>query len=71
VFSSRSFDQLGGSIDHASNDVDDVSNVLSQLLRKRRNTVIVGDSVANVEKVARKVMQRLERGNVEGELRYI
>jgi len=69
VFSSRPFDQLSGSIDHVIDDVDDASNVLNQLVRNRRNTVIVGDSVANVEEVARRVRQRLERGNVEGELR--
>lgn len=56
---------------HAINDVDDVSNVLSQVVRKRRNAVIVGDSVANLEEVARRLMQRLERGNVEGELRIL
>nr|KYP73617.1 hypothetical protein KK1_006261 [Cajanus cajan] len=50
---------------------DDVSSVLSELVSKRRNTVIVGDSLASAEGVARGVMERLERGKVQGELRFV
>ncbi|XP_061354662.1 protein SMAX1-LIKE 3-like [Gastrolobium bilobum] len=75
VSPSRSFGQFGGSffksIDHANNDVDDVTSALSELVSKRRNTVIVGESLANAEGVARGVMDRLERGIVQGELRYV
>jgi ATP-dependent Clp protease ATP-binding subunit ClpB len=70
VSSSISFNQLGGSIDHVIND--DVSSVFSELVNKRRNTIIVGESLENVEEVAKGVMQKLERGNVDqGELRYM
>ncbi|KAJ1432429.1 P-loop containing nucleoside triphosphate hydrolase [Sesbania bispinosa] len=75
VSPSRSFGQFGGSftksIDHVNNDVDDVTSALSELVSKRRNTVIVGESLANAEGVARGVMERLERGNVSGEFRYV
>jgi len=50
---------------------DDVTSVLSELVRKRRNTVIVGESVSIAEGVARGVMERFEVGNVPGELRYV
>ncbi|KAL2324979.1 hypothetical protein Fmac_024037 [Flemingia macrophylla] len=70
---SATFGQLGGPfmkpLDHVNND--DVTSVLSELVRRRRNTVIVGESVANVEGVARGVMERFEVGNVPGDLRYV
>jgi len=66
----RSFSQFGGSfiksMDHVSDEVagvDDVTSALNALVSKRRNTVIVGESLASAEGVARGVMQRLERGN--------
>ncbi|KAL9319031.1 hypothetical protein ACSQ67_015548 [Phaseolus vulgaris] len=74
----RSFTQLGGSfiksMDHVSDEVagvDDVTSALNALVSKRRNTVIVGESLASAEGVARGVMQRLERGNPQGELRFV
>ncbi|KAK7343950.1 hypothetical protein VNO77_13095 [Canavalia gladiata] len=73
VSPSRLFGQVGGSfikpMDHVNND--DVASVLSELVKRRRNTVIVGESVANTEGVARGVMERFEVGNVPGDLRYV
>ncbi|KAG4907002.1 hypothetical protein AAZX31_20G064200 [Glycine max] len=71
---SRSFGQFGASfksIDHVGDHVDDVTSVLSELVSKRRNTVIVGESLASAEGVARGVMERLETGSVQGELRFV
>ncbi|XP_027364635.1 protein SMAX1-LIKE 3-like [Abrus precatorius] len=73
VSPSRPFGQVGGSfikpLDHVNNE--DVTSVLSELVKRRRNTVIVGESVANAEGVARGVMERFEVGNVPGDLRYV
>ncbi|TKY51758.1 Chaperone protein ClpB1 [Spatholobus suberectus] len=73
VSPSGPFGQVGGPcikpLDHVNND--DVTSVLSELVRRRRNTVIVGESVANAEGVARGVMERFEVGNVPGDLRYV
>ncbi|ESW16225.1 hypothetical protein PHAVU_007G138900 [Phaseolus vulgaris] len=73
VSPSRPFGQVGGQfikpLDRVNND--DVTSVLSELVRKRRNTVIVGESVTNAEGVARGVMERFEVGNVPGDLRYV
>ncbi|RDX75639.1 Protein SMAX1-LIKE 3, partial [Mucuna pruriens] len=75
---SSSFGQFGApfirSMDHANDDVgdvDDVSSALSELVSKRRNTVLVGESLVSAEGVARGVMERLERGNAQGELRFV
>ncbi|KAK7393124.1 hypothetical protein VNO78_21578 [Psophocarpus tetragonolobus] len=77
---SSSFDQFRApfirSLDHANDDVsdvDDVTSVLSELVSKRRNTVIVGESLASAEGVSREVMERLEKGNNvdQGELRFV
>lgn len=42
---------------------EDVNNVLSVMLNKRKNTVIVGECLATAEGVARGVMEISERGN--------
>ncbi|KHN37894.1 hypothetical protein glysoja_017018 [Glycine soja] len=69
--SSGPFGQVAGgsfmkpNLDHVNND--DVTSVLSELVR-RKNTVIVGEGVANAEGVAREVMERFEVGNVPGDL---
>ncbi|RZB44758.1 protein SMAX1-LIKE 3-like [Glycine soja] len=73
VSPSGPFGQVGGSfmkpnLDHVNND--DVTSVLSELA-KRRNTVIVGESVTNAEGVVRGVIERFEVGNVPGDLRYV
>ncbi|CAI8603946.1 unnamed protein product [Vicia faba] len=68
---------LGGSnsftntkpIEYVNND--DVTSVLNELVRRRRNTVIVGESVSNAEGVAKGVMERFEVGNIPNELRYV
>ncbi|KAE9589808.1 hypothetical protein Lal_00021592 [Lupinus albus] len=69
---SRPYGQVEGSfmkpIDYANND--DMTSVLSELV-KRRNIVIVGESLANAEGVARGVMDKFEVGNVPQELRYV
>ncbi|RDX91494.1 Protein SMAX1-LIKE 3, partial [Mucuna pruriens] len=73
VSPSGPFGQVGGPfinpLDHVNND--DITSVLSELVRRRRNTVIVGESVVNAEGVARGVMERFETGNVPGDLRYV
>ncbi|CAL0321214.1 unnamed protein product [Lupinus luteus] len=72
VSQSRPYGQVGASlmkpIDYVNND--DVSSVLSELV-KRRNIVIVGESLVNAEGVARGVMEKFEVGNVPEELRYV
>ena len=73
VSQSRPFGQFGGSfikhVEHVNGD--DVTSVLNELVKRRRNTVIVGESLANAEGVARGVMERFEVGNVPGDLRYV
>ncbi|KAL1342300.1 protein SMAX1-LIKE 3 isoform X1 [Arachis hypogaea] len=64
--SSRPFDQL-----FMKNDDDEVVSVLNELVKRRRNTVIVGESLSNVEGVAKGVMEKFEVGNVPMELRYV
>ncbi|GAU16957.1 hypothetical protein TSUD_37150, partial [Trifolium subterraneum] len=70
---SRPYGQVGNSytkpIDSLNND--DVTSVLNELVKRRRNTVIVGESVSNAEGVAKGVMERFEIGNVPNELRYV
>lgn len=72
VSPSRSFGQFEASvmrsIDHVN---DDVTSALSELVSKRRNTIIVGESLSSAEGVARGVMEKLEGGNVQGELRFV
>ena len=64
--SSGPFGQVAGgsftkpNLDYVNND--DVTSVLSELVR-RKNTVIVGEGVANAEGVAREVMERFEVRN--------
>lgn len=51
---------------------EDVMSVVKELSNKRkRNIVIVGECVASAEGVFRGVMEKFERGNVPGELRYV
>ncbi|KAG6630767.1 protein SMAX1-LIKE 3-like [Carya illinoinensis] len=51
---------------------EDVMSVLNELSNKRkRNTVIVGECLASAEGVFRGVMEKCERGDVPGELRYM
>ncbi|XP_052183416.1 protein SMAX1-LIKE 3-like [Diospyros lotus] len=52
---------------------DDVMSVINSLLsKKRRNTVIVGESLASAEAVVRGVIDKFERGDVkEDHLRYV
>ncbi|XP_004496117.1 protein SMAX1-LIKE 3-like [Cicer arietinum] len=70
---SRPFGQVGGSfnkpIECANND--DVTSFLNELVNRRRNTVVVGESVVNAEGVVKGVMERFEVGNVPCELRYV
>ncbi|KAK7836899.1 protein smax1-like 3 [Quercus suber] len=50
---------------------EDVMSVLNELSNKRkRNIVIVGECLASAEGVVRGVMDKFERGNVPGELRF-
>lgn len=64
---SRPFGQVGGSFINN----DDVTSVLSELVKRKRNMVIVGESLDNVEGVVKGVMERFEAGNVPGDLRYV
>ncbi|KAA8534584.1 hypothetical protein F0562_032157 [Nyssa sinensis] len=51
---------------------DDVMSVLETLMNnKRKNTVIVGERLAGAEGVVRGVMDKIERGDVPGDLRYV
>ncbi|XP_057978881.1 protein SMAX1-LIKE 3-like [Malania oleifera] len=51
---------------------DDVMSVLDRLMTKRRrNTVIVGECLASIECLVRKVMDKFERADVPGHLRYV
>jgi hypothetical protein len=51
---------------------EDVMSVVKELSNKRnRNTVIVGECLASADGVFRGVMEKFERGNVPGELRYV
>ncbi|KAG4983017.1 hypothetical protein JHK87_027766 [Glycine soja] len=77
---SRSFGHFGGSFksmedlvhdDAGDHVVDDVTSVLSELVSKRRNTVIVGESLASPEGIVRGLIENLERGSVQGELRFV
>ncbi|KAI4347768.1 hypothetical protein L6164_008551 [Bauhinia variegata] len=72
--SSSPFGHFGVSLmkpfDHIKN-TDDVTSVLSEILNKRRNTVILGENLASAEGVARGVMERFERGNIPGDLKYM
>ncbi|XP_044460884.1 protein SMAX1-LIKE 3-like [Mangifera indica] len=54
--------------DEARND--DVMSVLCTLVNKRRNTVIVGTCLASSEGIIRGVVEKFERGQVPGDLRY-
>ncbi|XP_038689675.1 protein SMAX1-LIKE 3-like [Tripterygium wilfordii] len=56
-------------IDQARND--DVMCVLNSLLNKKRNTIVIGECLAKTESVIRGVMEKFERGNVPGELKYV
>ncbi|GMI84949.1 SMAX1-like 3 [Hibiscus trionum] len=49
----------------------DVTNVLSTIVNRRGNTVIIGESVAIAESVVRGVMDKFEKGQVSGDLRYL
>ena len=50
---------------------EDVTNVLNTVVNKRGNTVIIGESVAIAERVVRGVMDKFEKGQVSGDLRYV
>lgn len=54
--------------DEARND--DVMSVLCTLVNKRRNTVIVGGCLATTEGIIRGIVDKFERGQVPGDLRY-
>ncbi|KAE9619236.1 hypothetical protein Lal_00047275 [Lupinus albus] len=73
VSSSRPFGQVEGSffkpIDYVNNK--DVTSILSELVKMKRNIIIVGESLTNVEVVAKGVMGRFEVGNVPEDLRYV
>ncbi|XWS65682.1 hypothetical protein CRYUN_Cryun05aG0134300 [Craigia yunnanensis] len=49
---------------------EDVTNVLNTVVNKRGNAVIIGESVAIAESVVRGVMDKFEKGQVSGDLRY-
>ncbi|XVF41295.1 hypothetical protein PTKIN_Ptkin01aG0269100 [Pterospermum kingtungense] len=49
---------------------EDITNVLNIVVNQRRNTVIIGESVSIAESVARGVMDKFEKGQVSGDLRY-
>ncbi|KAK8651449.1 hypothetical protein V6N13_141050 [Hibiscus sabdariffa] len=57
-------------LDQVRNE-QDVTNVLSTIVNRRGNTVIIGESVAIAESVVRGVMDKFEKGQVSGDLRYL
>uniref|UniRef100_A0A5B7AAU6 Clp R domain-containing protein n=1 Tax=Davidia involucrata TaxID=16924 RepID=A0A5B7AAU6_DAVIN len=51
---------------------EDVMSVLDTMMnKKRKNTVIVGECLASAEGVIRGVMDKIERGDVPGDLSYV
>ncbi|KAK6147328.1 hypothetical protein DH2020_018240 [Rehmannia glutinosa] len=52
---------------------DDVCNIIESLLtsRKRRSLVIVGECVSKIEITVKKLMDRIDRGNVPKDLREV
>ncbi|KAJ0102943.1 hypothetical protein Patl1_05852 [Pistacia atlantica] len=54
--------------DEARND--DVMSVLCTLVNKKRNTLIVGGCLATTEGIIRGIVEKFERGQVPGDLRY-
>ncbi|GLT57031.1 hypothetical protein SLA2020_300350 [Shorea laevis] len=56
-------------LDHVRNE--DVTNVLNSIANKRRNTIIVGECLATAEAVVRGVMDKYEKGQAPGDLRYV
>ncbi|KAA8539101.1 hypothetical protein F0562_025793 [Nyssa sinensis] len=51
---------------------DDVKSLLDTMMnKKRKNTVIVGECLASAEGVVRGVMDKIERGDVPGDLSYV
>ncbi|KAK6228450.1 Clp [Theobroma cacao] len=50
---------------------EDVTNVLNTVVNKRRNTVIIGECIGSAESVVRGVMDKFEKGQVSGDLRYM
>lgn len=63
-----SLTSLAKPVDQVRNE--DITNVLNTILNKRRNTVIIGESLAIAESVAKGVMDKFEKGQVSGDLRY-
>ncbi|KAK8475363.1 hypothetical protein V6N13_137112 [Hibiscus sabdariffa] len=57
-------------LDQVRND-QDVNNVMSRIVNGRGNTVIIGESVAIAESVVKGVMDKFEKGQVSGDLRYL
>ncbi|KAJ7970664.1 Protein SMAX1-LIKE 3 [Quillaja saponaria] len=73
VASSSRFSQFGGSLIKPLDNIrnDDITSVLNEFLNKRKNTVIVGECQASTERVAMGMMERFEKGNVPGDLKYL
>uniref|UniRef100_A0A5B7A8U5 Clp R domain-containing protein n=1 Tax=Davidia involucrata TaxID=16924 RepID=A0A5B7A8U5_DAVIN len=69
-----STDQFRVTLSKPTNQIrtSDVMSVLETLMNnKRKNTVIVGECLASVEGVVRGVMDKIERGDVPGDLSYV
>ncbi|TYG84890.1 hypothetical protein ES288_A13G008300v1 [Gossypium darwinii] len=62
---------LSPSMPHTHSHDQDVTNVLNTIVHRRGNTVIIGESVAIAESVVRGVMDKFEKGQVSGDLRYL
>ncbi|KAK6933571.1 Clp, repeat (R) domain [Dillenia turbinata] len=74
VSESGPLSQFGFKLHKPSNQArnEDVMSVIDTLMSKRkRNTVIVGECFASTECVVRGVMDKLEKGDVPSELRYL
>ncbi|CAL5404181.1 unnamed protein product [Camellia sinensis] len=56
----------------STNSEEDVKSVLDSLVRKkRRNIVVVGECLASAERVVKGVIEKFDRGDVHGDMKYV
>lgn len=74
VSQSSTFIQFGVTLNNPFDEAqeEDVKSLLDAFTSKRRrNTVVVGETLASAEGVVRGLMNKFERGDVPGDLRYV
>ncbi|KAL4033423.1 hypothetical protein IC575_006510 [Cucumis melo] len=57
--------------EEVTNVLEELSNRMSNKMRRVSNTVIVGESLGTVETIVRGVMERFEKGEVPKELKHV